>query len=80
MDESQTQIQIDKLRKDLDDLIAETYRNNFSASQDFNKASNFTTKLKIPKISLSQACEVGEIGENGGKLYLCSSTNVWTEK
>ena len=78
--ENDTQEQINKLRQDLDDLIAEMYKNNFSASQDFNKASNFTTKLKIPKISLSQACEVGEIGENSGKLYLCSATNVWTEK
>lgn len=74
------QEQIDKLRKDLDDLIAEVYRNNFSASQDFNKSVAFNTKLKIPKISLTQQCEVGEIGESGGKLYLCSSTNVWTEK
>jgi len=79
MDESQTQIQIDKLRKDLDDLIAETYRNNFSASQDFNKASNFTTKLKIPHFSdIPTQGEVGELIEVNGKLYICSSANVFT--
>ena len=74
------QEQIDKLTKDLADLTQEFYTNNFSAHQDYNKSVAFNTKLKIPKISLSQACEVGEIGENSGKLYLCSATNVWTEK
>lgn len=73
------QSQIDKLTKDLKDLTDEVYKNNFSSRQDFNKASNFTTRLKVPHYeSLPATGEQGEIIEVGGKLYICSSTNTYS--
>ena len=74
-----TQKQIDKLTKDLNDLISEFYANNFSSSQDFNKYSRFNTRLKVPHYAtLPTTCEVGEIAEQGGELNICSSANTWT--
>jgi len=73
------QEQINKLRKDLDDLVNEVYQNNFSAHQDYNKSVSFNTKLKIPhydKVPLNG--EVGEIIEVDGKLYICQSANKFT--
>ena len=71
--------QILQIRKDLDALIQEFYKNNFSSSQDFNKYSNFTSRLKVPHYSsLPSVCEVGEIAESSGKLYVCSAANTWT--
>lgn len=73
----QEQIQI--LRADLDALTGEVYRNNFSGHQDFNKFSNFTTRLKVPHYDfIPPTCEVGEIIEAGGALYVCSVTNTFT--
>lgn len=74
-----TQLQIDKLRKDLNDLIDEVYTNNFSAHQEFNKKVNFSVRLKVPHYSsLPSTCEVGEVAESGGKLYIGSATNTWS--
>jgi hypothetical protein len=73
------QEQINKLRDDLKALNDEIYLNNFSAHQDFNKASNFTTKLNIPKFpSLPATCEINDIVGVGGILYIASSANTWT--
>lgn len=75
------QTQIDKLKKDLQDLIDEVYRNNFSASQDFVKYSRFNTRLKVPTYATAPAtCEVGELYSNTttNKLYHCSAVNTWT--
>lgn len=70
---------INKIAKDLKALQDEFYRNNFSARQDFPKYSNFATRLKVPHFSaLPSTCEAGEIGEFGGKLYICSAANTWT--
>ena len=74
-----TQLQIDKIRRDLQDLTDEYYANNFTSHQDFNKSSNFNTKLKVPHYASDPStCEVGEIIEVGGKLKICSATNTWT--
>jgi hypothetical protein len=74
-----TQDQIDKLRRDLQDLTDEVYRNNFSSHQDFNKISHFNSKLKIPVVSsLPAQCELGEILSYSGKLYIASAVNTWT--
>ncbi len=79
MDTELIKNQIAQLQKDLAALNAEYYQNNFSARQDFNKASSFTTRLKIPHYaSLPATCEVGEIAETGGVLKICSSANTWT--
>lgn len=70
---------IGKLQIDLNALNQEVYLNNFSAHQDFNKYSNFTSRLKVPSYSVAPStCEVGEIIEVGGKLKICSSANTWT--
>lgn len=77
MDDTQTQI--NKLAEALQKLNTEFYSNNFSAHQDFNKSSTFSTRLKIPHYdSLPINCEQGEIAESGGKLKICSAANTWT--
>lgn len=71
--------QIQQLQNDLAALTEEMYHNNFSNSQDFQKYSRFNTRLKVPhNASLPTTCEVGEICEVIGKLYVCSASNVWT--
>jgi len=77
--QSDMKSEVDRLKADLDALNQEVYRNNFSAHQDFNKTSNFTTKLIVPHYnSVPRTCQVGEIIESSGKLYICSSANVFT--
>lgn len=79
MQDKTTQEQVDALRADLTALTQEVYRNNFSSHQDFNKTSNFTTRLKIPHYEIPPLVgEVGEIIEVGGALYICSSPNTFT--
>lgn len=74
-----TQNQLDILKKQITDLENNFYLNNFSARQDFNKFSDFKTRLKVPHYASDPAtCEVGEIIEVGGKLKVCSSANTWT--
>lgn len=71
--------QIQKLQSDLTALQGEVYRNNFSSHQDFNKFSNFTTRLKIPHYdAVPPVGEVGELIEVGGTLLICSSPNIFT--
>lgn len=70
--------QITSLKSDLDSLSQSFYKNNFTSHQDFNKSCNFTTKLKVPSYSSLPTCEVGEIAESGGVLYICSAANTWT--
>lgn len=70
---------IDKLEKDLADLVSETYSNNFSALQDFNKFSRFNNRLKVPVYASDPATgEIGELICVGGKLKVCSSANTFT--
>lgn len=73
------QEQIDKLKTDLDALSSAFYRNNFYASQDFNKACRFNTSLKVPHYSSAPSTnEVGQIIEIGGKLYISTAVNTFT--
>jgi hypothetical protein len=72
---------IKKLEDDLAALNEEYYRNNFSASQDFQKFSRFNTRIKIPTVaSTPSTCEIGElcVVSSTGKLYVCSASNTWT--
>jgi len=79
MDMIQMQMQIDQLKKDLEAFNNEYYKNNFSAVQDFNKKSSFTTRLKVPSyVTAPTTAEVGEIIEVGGKLYICSTANTFS--
>lgn len=76
---SQLEEQLKILQSTVNSLSQEVYRNNFSGHQDFNKYSNFTTKLKVPHYdTIPLVGEVGEILESNGKLYICSSTNTFT--
>jgi hypothetical protein len=73
------QEQVDKLRKDLNDLNEEFYRNNYSTHQDFNKTVYFNARVKVPHYdTLPTTCTVGELAETGGKLRVCSASNTWT--
>lgn len=71
--------QLQIIKSDLTALQQEVYRNNFSSHQDFNKFSNFTSRLKIPHYdSIPPVGEVGELIEAGGLLFICSSPNSFT--
>ena len=75
-----TQAQLDKLTEDLKALNDEVYANNFSSSQDFNKFSRFNTRLKIPHYPvLPTVCEIGELVEVGGILYIGSGINTFSK-
>lgn len=77
--EKDTDQKLQELTKELATLKGEFYSNNFTARQDFNKYSNFTTRLKVPSYSsLPATCEVGELCESAGKLRICSAANTWT--
>ena len=70
--------QIDKLVRDLADLQGEVFKNNFTTRQDFNKASSFNSKLKIPHYaSVPSVGEVGEIIEVNGVMYICETANTF---
>lgn len=78
MDEQTPQEQIAALQMQLKTLSDTFYQNNFTSHQDFNKSCAFNTKLKVPSYSpLPTVCEIGEIVESGGGLYICSSNNSW---
>ena len=81
MEELQKQITV--LRKQIEQISTDVYKNNFSQHQDFNKSSSFNTTLKIPVYtSVPAKAEVGEIiGYNNGgtcKLLICSEADTWT--
>lgn len=79
MENNIIKMDIEQLKKDLKALNDEFYLNNFTARQDFNKYSDFTTRLKVPHYASDPAtCQVGEIIEVGGKLKICSATNTWS--
>jgi len=74
------QAQINKLKVDLDNLNQSFFKNNFSSSQTFTKDAIFNTRLKIPHFSSAPSvCEVGDIIEIGGIMYICTVANTtWT--
>jgi hypothetical protein len=74
-----TNQEINRLRLELESLKQEFFRANFSTRQDFQKYSDFKSRLKVPVFSaLPSTCEVGEVGSYSGKLYVCSAANTWT--
>jgi hypothetical protein len=72
------QAQINRLKSELDNLSANFFKNNFTSHQDFNKSCSFNTKLKVPSYSVLPTCEVGDLAESSGTLYVCSATDTWT--
>lgn len=79
-DNSQIIEQLTKLRSDIDNLTQAFYKNNFSSSQTFTKDAIFQTRLKVPHYSSAPSvCEVGDLIEIGGKLYICTVANTTFE-
>ena len=71
--------EIQILKQRLEALESQVNLNNFTGSQDFNKASRFNTSLKVPNYTTEPStCEVGEIIEVSGVLKICSATDTWT--
>ena len=70
--------QIQRLQSELSSLTQAYYKNNFSAFQQFNKSSEFTAGLKVPRYTTLPACEVGQLAEKDGKLLICSAANTWS--
>jgi len=68
-----------KLRLEVGDLTSQFFKNNFSARQDFPKASSFSTSLKVPSYTTRPVGEVGEIIEVGGVLEICSAYDSVTK-
>lgn len=61
------------------DLRSAYYANNFPSSQDFNKYVRFNYRVKVPNYTtLPSTCEIGEIAEQAGDLYICSAADTWT--
>jgi len=75
---NELQEKVTKLQSELASLSSQFYKNNFSSRQEFNKECSFNTRLKVPSYSTLPTCEVGEIAESGGVLYVCSATDIWT--
>lgn len=70
---------IARLEEDLRTLKLDYYANNFPTSQDFTKYVRFNARVKVPSHStLPSTCEVGELAEASGKLYVCSAANSWS--
>lgn len=71
--------ELQQLRQELEALKQAFYANNFPGSQDFNKYVRFNGRLKVPHYdSLPTTCEVGELVEVGGELYICSAEDTYT--
>lgn len=71
--------QFEQMKKDLENLKANYFANNFPSSQDFFKYVRFNSRLKVPHYdTLPATCEVGEIAETGGELNICSAADTWT--
>ena len=69
-----------RTQRDLENLKAEYYKNNFTGRQDFNKYSDFRFRLKVPHYASTPTnCETGEICEVGGILYIASASDTWTK-
>lgn len=72
--------ELGKLKAQIENLSSSFYKNNFSNTQFFNKGVIFQSSLKVPSYSSAPTvCEVGEIIEIAGVLYICTVANTtWT--
>ena len=74
--EQELQKQINALKRNLQELTDEVYRNNFTTRQDFNKDVSFNSRLKVPHYtSVPTTGQVGEIIEVNGILLICETTD-----
>lgn len=71
--------EFDRMKRELAEIRGAFYANNFSTSQDFFKYVRFNGRLKVPHLdTLPTTCEVGEIFEYSGKVYVCSAADTPT--
>lgn len=71
--------EFDRLKKEVQNLKENYFANNFPSSQDFFKYVRFNGRLKVPHVdTLPTTCDVGEVFEYGGDLYVCSAADVPT--
>lgn len=75
MNNQELQDQIIALRKQVEELSASFYKNNFSSSQVFNKDITFNTRLRVPVYSSAPSvAEIGDIMAIAGVLYICTDS------
>lgn len=65
--------EIKELQLQIDALTQQVNKNNFSATQDFQKYSRFKTRLQVPTLAVNPTIgAVGDIVCVGGKLKVCT--------
>lgn len=65
--------EIKELQLQIDALTQQVNKNNFSATQDFQKYSRFKTRLQVPTLAANPTIgAVGDIVCVGGKLKVCT--------
>lgn len=76
---------IGKLTGEVNELKGVVYKNNFTSTQNFNKAAIFSDRLRVPVYTVAPTvAEVGDLMAISGKLYICTvasqsgSGAVWT--
>lgn len=71
--------ELNKLRSEVSQLSSAYYKNNFAATQTFNKDCIFSTRLRVPVYSgAPTVAEVGDLIAVGGKLYICTDDSPVT--
>ena len=74
------------LQSQINDLSSQFYKNNFTSTQTFIKASEFTTAVKLPIFTNLPNCEIGNIAiyqhDYGSgvrnNLVVGTAVNTWT--
>lgn len=64
---------LESLQAQIDALAQQINKNNFSATQDFQKYSRFKTRMQVPTFAANPT--IGAIGDVvcvGGKLKVCT--------
>jgi hypothetical protein len=72
---------VTQLENRIRELENKFYNNNFTANQKFPKSSDFTGRLRVPRVTATPStCQIGEVCvvSSTGKLYVCSAANTWS--
>lgn len=77
----------EKLIGEVNELRGIVYKNNFTSTQNFNKAAIFADRLRVPVFSTAPTiAEIGDIHSTApGVLYICTTAStggsgaVWTK-
>lgn len=81
MNNKELEEKIQKLETEIRDIKTQVYKNNFSATQTFNKACVFSDGLRVPSFSVAPTvAELNSIMAISGTLYICTSISpvTWT--